>query len=130
MRALTHQGESQSIAIIIRDEDNNTIDISNILLKDLKVFLVHSPTGKVLAKYSYKYPSDDFLSITTSQSATTGEYYSLIRVSEEETEHVPVGDIDVQVNLYVPKLGYSDQTITKVYKGKMAKMLKATRWKV
>lgn len=130
MRGLTHQGESQSVAIIIRDDNNDTVDISHILLKDMKVFLVHATSGKVLAKYSYKFPDDEFLSITTHQSVTTLEYYSLIRVSEEETEHVPVGDIDIQINLYLWKSGYSDGMITKVYKGKMAKMLKATRWKV
>lgn len=122
MRGIIHQGESESAMITIKSAQDTYIELDSF--HEVEAFLIHTASYKTLASYVLKAKRSGWLKITTCTEPLVG---GIIKVSAVETQGIPVGDIDIQINLYVSDPTYTDDHVTKIYKGKLAKMMRAKR---
>lgn len=126
MRGIIHQGESDIANVkIMGIEDGIAKQVAWRNFAKVEVYIIHESSYKTLAKYSY--PSNsEYLEIEI-VTDNDGNESGLIRFSSTETKNIPAGDIMAQVHLYIPNSGYRDDFITKIYKGKLAKIVRAKR---
>lgn len=125
MRGQIIQGESKSAAIYIDDRGGEPIDPN--FWPDIEVYLVETASYKTLERFS-KVPKEGFLPITFDTYVNPEGIerpYALIRFSD--TGGVPAGNIDVNIHLIKNQATYPSGKSVMIFKGKLARMLRAKR---
>lgn len=121
----TYQGESHRLLVEIKDGNGTVCDPGAAAFSDIRVYILHRVTFKVVAKYS-KVSQTGYTQTTVVEEPNSGDYKVQCILDSSQSREAQQGLYDIDIELDIPDARFEDGVQTIRQKGILMNLNPAT----